>query len=112
MPCPLSAVRVRGIRLPGGYAHKALDNADKNVHTATMNTASFVMRDQPRSLTQRMRDLSKKERHKVMASAAETLAEYYRTDPEIQEWQALDGEDFYDAGDDGSSKVKVKMLSP
>ena len=77
-----------------------------------MNTAPFVLKDLPRSLTRRMQDLSKKERHKVMASAAETLAEYYRTDPEIQEWQALNGEDFYDAGDDGSSKVKVKMLSP
>ena len=31
-----------------------------------------------------------------MAAAAETLAEYYRTDPEMQEWQALDSEDFYD----------------
>lgn len=96
MPCPLSAVRARGIRLRGGYARKTLDNADGNVHTAAMNTASFVLKDQPRSLTRRMQDLSKKERHKVMA-AAETLAEYYRTDPEMQEWQALDGEDFSDA---------------
>ena len=51
------------------------------------------------SLTQRMQDMSKAERHKIMAAAADTLAEYYRTDPEIQEWQALDAEDFYDVGE-------------
>ena len=34
-----------------------------------------------------------------MTAAAESLAEYYRTDPEIMEWQALDTEDFYDIGD-------------
>ncbi len=34
--------------------------------------------------------------------AAETLAEHYRTNPEIQEWQALDGEDFYDAKNETS----------
>ena len=44
-----------------------------------------------------MRDMSTEERRKVMARAAETLVEHYRTDPEIQEWQALDGEGFYDA---------------
>jgi metal-responsive CopG/Arc/MetJ family transcriptional regulator len=48
------------------------------------------------SLTRRMRDLSKEERAKIMAAAAVSLSEYYHTDPEIQEWQALDTEDFYD----------------
>ena len=52
------------------------------------------------SLTRRMQDFSKEERRKVMAAAAETLADYYRTDPEMQEWQALDGEDFFDVGDE------------
>lgn len=51
------------------------------------------------SLTRRMRDLPKEERAKIMAAAAESLADYYRTDPEVQEWQALDTEDFYDIGD-------------
>lgn len=48
------------------------------------------------SLTRRMRDLSKEERAKIMAGAAEALSEYYRTDPEVQDWQALDCDDFYD----------------
>ena len=51
------------------------------------------------SLTRRMQDFSKEERRKVMSAAAETLANYYRTDSEILEWQALDAEDFYDVGD-------------
>lgn len=34
-----------------------------------------------------------------MAAAAETLSDYYRTDPEMQEWQALETEDFYDAAE-------------
>ncbi len=51
------------------------------------------------SLTRRMQDMSKDERQKMMTAAADTLAEYYRTDPEIQEWQALDAEDFYDVGE-------------
>lgn len=51
------------------------------------------------SLTRRMQGFSKEERRKVMTAAAETLADYYRTDPEILEWQALDAEDFYDVGD-------------
>lgn len=51
------------------------------------------------SLTRQMQDMSKDERHKIMSAAADTLAEYYRTDPEIQEWQALDAEDFYDVGE-------------
>ncbi len=51
------------------------------------------------SLTRRMRDLPKEERAKIMAAAAESLADYYRTNPEVQEWQALDTEDFYDIGD-------------
>jgi Arc/MetJ-type ribon-helix-helix transcriptional regulator len=55
--------------------------------------------DEPLSLTRRMQDFSPKERQKVMAAAAETLSKYYRTDPEIQEWQALDTEDFYDVGE-------------
>ena len=65
-----------------------------------MNTAPFATKSQPLSLTRRMQNLSKEERRRVMATAAETLAEYYRTDPEIQEWQALDGEDFCDTGDE------------
>ncbi len=48
------------------------------------------------TLTRRMRDLSKDERAKVMAAAALSLSEYYCTDPEMQDWQALDSEDFYD----------------
>ncbi len=48
------------------------------------------------SLTRRVRDLSKEERVKIMMAAAEALSVYYRTDPEVQEWQALDCEDFYD----------------
>ncbi len=48
------------------------------------------------SLTRRMRALSKEERTKMMTTAAEALQGYYRTDPEVQEWQALDSEDFYD----------------
>ena len=100
MPCPLSAVRVRGIRLRGGYARKALGNVDENVHTAAMNTAPTAAEKQPLSLTRRTRDMSKEDRRKVMARAAEMLAEHYRTDPEIREWRALDGEDFYDAGDE------------
>jgi len=58
----------------------------------------YSERRQPQavSLTRQMHELSKEERAKVMAAAAETLAEYYRTDPEMQEWQALDSEDFYD----------------
>ena len=51
------------------------------------------------SLTRRMQTFSKEERQKFMAAAAENLADYYRTDPEIQEWQALETEDFYDAAD-------------
>ena len=54
---------------------------------------------QAQSLTRRMQDMSKDERQKVMAAAAQTLAEYYRTDPEMQEWQALDAEDFCDVGE-------------
>ena len=53
---------------------------------------------EPPSLTRRMQTFSKEERRKTMAAAAETLAEYYRSDPEMQEWQALDTEDFYDVG--------------
>jgi Arc/MetJ-type ribon-helix-helix transcriptional regulator len=51
------------------------------------------------SATQRMRNLSAPERRAIIANAAEMLAEYYRTDPEIAEWQALDGEDVYDIED-------------
>jgi Arc/MetJ-type ribon-helix-helix transcriptional regulator len=55
--------------------------------------------DEPLSLTRRMQDFSPQERQKTMAAAAETLSQYYRTDAEIQEWQALDTEDFYDVGE-------------
>jgi len=92
--------------------HTTLDNIGETAHTATMNSALYVLKDQPLSLTRRMQDMSKEQRRKVMAGAAEKLAEYYRTDPEIQEWQALDGEDFYNAGDDGSSEINVRTLFP
>ena len=52
------------------------------------------------SLTQRMRALSKEERQKIMASAAEAMGDYYRTDPEMREWHTLDAEDFLDEGAD------------
>lgn len=48
------------------------------------------------SLTRQMRTMSKEERQQIMTSAAETLGDYYRTDPEMREWHALDGEDFLD----------------
>lgn len=44
--------------------------------------------------------MSRRERRAVMAAAAEALAEYYRTDSEAREWQAIDGEDFYDMDDE------------
>ena len=68
----------------------------ETAYTAAMNTAPSATKSQALSLTRRMLDLPIEERRQIMALAAETLAEYYRTDPEIQEWQALDGEDFYD----------------
>jgi hypothetical protein len=46
--------------------------------------------------THEMQSLSAPERRAVMSRAAATLANYYRTDPEIAEWQALDGEIVYD----------------
>ena len=51
------------------------------------------------SLARRMQTFSREERQKVMSAAAETLTDYYRTDPEMQEWQALETEDFYNAAD-------------
>lgn len=50
------------------------------------------------SLTRRMRTLSKEDRQQIMAAAAETMGDYYRSDPEMQEWHTLDGEDFLDEG--------------
>lgn len=50
-------------------------------------------------MTQRMRVLTAQERRQVMAQAADALADYYRTDPEIAEFHALDGEGVYDDGD-------------
>ena len=50
------------------------------------------------SLTRRMRALSKEERQLIMASAAETLGDYYRSDLEMREWHTLDHEDFLDEG--------------
>lgn len=44
--------------------------------------------------------MSREERRAIMAAAAEASVEYYRTDSEIREWQALDGEDFYDTSDE------------
>ena len=43
-----------------------------------------------------MQAYSKEERRAVMTKAAEALADYYRTDPEILEWQVLDTEGFCD----------------
>ena len=51
------------------------------------------------SLARRMQTFSREERRKAMSAAAETLTDYYRTNPEMQEWQALETEDFYDATD-------------
>ena len=47
------------------------------------------------SLARRMLSFTREERQRVMAAAAETLSQYYRTDPEMQEWQALETEDFH-----------------
>ncbi len=54
---------------------------------------------QAQPLLHRMRTMSKEERAKVMETAAESMTEYYRTDPETMEWQALDGEDFHDSSE-------------
>ena len=56
------------------------------------------------SLTRRMRTLSKEERKQIMASAAETMGDYYRSNPEMREWHALDGEDFLDEGADDAAE--------
>lgn len=48
------------------------------------------------SMTRRMRTLSPEERRRAMATAADALANYYRTDPEIADFHALDGEGVYD----------------
>ena len=72
------------------------DNTKETAHTAIMNATASAPRSQPLSPIRRMQDLPIRERRKVMATAAEALADYYRTDPEIKEWQALDGEDFCD----------------
>ncbi len=65
-----------------------------------MDIAAHDPKNQPPSLTRRMRDMSREERRAIMAAAAEASVEYYRTDSEIREWQALDGEDFYDTSDE------------
>ena len=46
-----------------------------------------------------MQAYTREERRQVMEAAAHTLAEYYRTDPEMQEWQALEADGFYDVND-------------
>ena len=51
------------------------------------------------SLARRMQTFSREERRKVMSAAAETLVDYYQTDPEILEWQALETEGLYDDPD-------------
>lgn len=61
--------------------------------------AQRVEQREAQPLLLKMRTMTKEDRNKVMKSAAESMAEYYRTDPEIQEWQVLDGEDFYDLGE-------------
>ena len=50
-----------------------------------------------------MGNMSREERRAVMVAAAEAMAGYYRADPEIWEWQTLDGEDFYDTGEERAS---------
>ncbi len=50
---------------------------------------------EPPSLTRRMRDMTPEQRRKIMRTAAETLADYYRTDPEVLEWLALDTKEIY-----------------
>lgn len=51
------------------------------------------------SMTQRMRGLSAEERRRLMAQAADALADYYKSDPEIAAFHALDGERVYDAAE-------------
>ena len=58
------------------------------------------METQTISLARQMQAYSKEERRAVMAKAAEVLADYYRTDPEILEWQALETEGLYDIEDE------------
>lgn len=50
-------------------------------------------------LARRMQTFTLEERRRVMTAAAETLVDYYQTDPDMQEWQALEIEDFHDAAD-------------
>ena len=52
------------------------------------------------SLVRQMQTYSQEERRAVMAAAADTLANYYRTDPEMQEWQALETEECCDTDDE------------
>ena len=61
--------------------------------------AQRVEQREAQPLLLKMRTMTKEDRNKVMKSTAESMAEYYRTDPEIQEWQVLDGENFYDLGE-------------
>lgn len=51
------------------------------------------------SLARRMQTFSREERRKVMSAAAEALVDYYQTDPEILEWQALETEGPYNDAD-------------
>lgn len=51
------------------------------------------------SLARRMQTFSREERRKVMSAAAEALVDYYQTDPEILEWQALETEGLDDDAD-------------
>jgi len=51
---------------------------------------------EPLSLTRQMRDMTPEQRREIMRTAAEMLADYYRTDPEVLEWCGLDAEKFYD----------------
>lgn len=50
------------------------------------------------SLARQMQAYTREERQKMMKAAADNLADYYRTDSEMQEWQALDADDFCDDG--------------
>lgn len=50
-------------------------------------------------LVQKMKTLSPEERQKTMAAGAETLGNYYQTDPEVLEWLAF-AEDVLDDTED------------
>ena len=95
----MSAECARDVREGIDSIYQSTHNAITSSKNRVKNISQASQRDleQPSvSLTRQMRDLSKEERAKITAAAAGALCEYYCTDPEMQEWQALDSEDFYD----------------